>query len=119
LSWAKADDPERCKRIAAARRGKPRPPHVEEAVARAHRGTRHTGEARRKMSETRKRIGQLVPGTAPWTAEEDRAVRELPPPEAVRRTGRTPTAVYSRRGALGLLDGRAGREIPTRRKRRS
>ncbi len=52
---AKAGDPERRAKIAAAKRGKPRPPHVGQAVAKAHRGTHHTEEARRKMSKSQRR----------------------------------------------------------------
>jgi hypothetical protein len=44
---AKVRDPKRRAKIAAAKRGKPRPPHVGEAVAAAHRGTRHGDETRR------------------------------------------------------------------------
>jgi hypothetical protein len=35
---AKARDPQRRAKIAAAKKGKPRPPHVIEAIAEAHRG---------------------------------------------------------------------------------
>jgi hypothetical protein len=46
LGRAKHRDPERCAKIAAARRGKPRPAHVREAIGRAHTRGRTT-EARR------------------------------------------------------------------------
>jgi hypothetical protein len=36
----------------------------------------------------------------PWTAEEDKAVRTLPPKEAAKRTGRPVRLVYSRRQQL-------------------
>jgi hypothetical protein len=58
---AKAGDPERRAKIAEAKRGKPRPPHVGEALAAAHRGTKHTEETRRKMSEAHKRRGTRLP----------------------------------------------------------
>jgi hypothetical protein len=103
---AKAGDPARRAKIAAALRGKPKPAHVGRAVAKAHRGTRHTEEARAKMSATHKRRGTLVPGTRVWTPKEDALVRRLPRNEAARRTGRTPAAVSKRRAALGLPDGR-------------
>jgi hypothetical protein len=79
-------------------------------VAEAHRGTRHTEEARAKMSATHKRRGTLVPGTRVWTPKEDALVRRLPRNEAARRTGRTPGAVSKRRAALGLPDGRRRKE---------
>ena len=106
LGVLKSRDPERCRKIAAARRGKPRPPHVIEAMAKAHRGTHHTEETRRKIGEAHRRRGTLVPGTIPWTPEEDELVRTLPTQEAVRRTGRTLYAVKARRHRLGVPDGR-------------
>jgi len=42
----------------------------------------------------------------PWTPEEDELVKTLRPAEAARRTGRTLSAVYSRRNVLGVPDGR-------------
>jgi hypothetical protein len=48
------------------------------------------------------------PVPRPWTAAEDEAVRTLPALEAAQRTGRSLTAVYSRRRVLGL-----GRRYPT------
>jgi hypothetical protein len=66
----------------------------------------HTEESRRKISETNRRRGTLVPGTIPWTTEEDELVRTLPAEEVVRRTGRSLTAVYSRRSRLRVPDGR-------------
>src|SRR5262249_20075119 len=52
---AKNQDPERCAKIAAAKRGKPRPRHVIEAMIAANRGRKHTPEHRKKMSEEQKR----------------------------------------------------------------
>jgi hypothetical protein len=103
---AKARDPERCRKIAEAKRGKPRPPHVIEAIRRAWLGAHHTEEARRKMSESHRKRGTLVPGTIPWTAEEDQLLKTLPPEEVARRTGRTLTAIYTRRRRLGMPGGR-------------
>jgi hypothetical protein len=79
---------------------------VVEALAAQRRGTRHREESRRKMSQTHRRRGTLVPGTVVWEPEEDALVRSLPAAEAARRTGRTLGAVWKRRRVLGLLDGR-------------
>jgi hypothetical protein len=104
---AKAGDPVRRARIAAAKRGKPRPAHVVAAVAEGHRGTHPSAEARRKMSAAHRRRGTRPPKAGmPWTAAEDELVRALPGKEVARMTGRTLAAVYSRRTALGLPDGR-------------
>jgi hypothetical protein len=103
---AKARDPERCHKIAEAKRGKPRPPHVREAMLKASLGRRHSEESRRKMSVAHCRRGTLVPGTIPWTAEEDALVRTLPAEEVARRTGRSLSGVYARRRRLRVPDGR-------------
>jgi hypothetical protein len=87
-------------------RGKPRPQHVLDAAHAARRGSHHTEEARRKISEASRRRGALVPGTIPWTAEEDELVRTLPAEEVARRTGRSLIAVYARRNRLRVPDGR-------------
>ena len=109
---AKARDPERRRKIAEARRGKPRPPHVVEAVRRAHLGTHHSEEARRKMREAHKRRGTLVPGTKVWTPEEDELSRTLPTAEVAKRTGRSVGGVRYRRRKLGFPDGRRRRHHP-------
>jgi hypothetical protein len=58
------------------------------------------------MSETRRKRGISVPGTIPWTAEEDELLMALPAEEVARRTGRSLEAVYTRRQRLGMPDGR-------------
>jgi hypothetical protein len=109
-AWAKARDPERRAKIAAAKRGKPRPPYVIEALRAVNRGRPLSAETRRKMSEAHKRRGTRPPKAGrPWTAFEDRLARKLPVAEAARRTGRTDSAVKCRRRLLGLPDGRRRR----------
>jgi hypothetical protein len=49
LAWGKARDPVRCAKIAAAKRGKPRPRHVIEAMRRGRLGLRHSEESKAKM----------------------------------------------------------------------
>ena len=67
----------------------------------ARRGTHHTAETRRKMSEAHRRRGTRPPKAGrPWTAEEDELARTLAPAEAAARTGRTAEAVYCRRAEL-------------------
>ena len=58
---SKNHDPERAAKIAAAKKGKPRPPHVIEAMRSANIGRKHTVETRRKMSEAHKRRGTMPP----------------------------------------------------------
>jgi hypothetical protein len=108
LAWAKARDPARRAKIAASRRGKPRPPHVIAAMSQANLARKLPAEQRRKMSEAAKRRGARPPNAGrPWTPEEDALCRSLRPTEVVRRTGRTLQAVKWRRRVLGLPDGRA------------
>jgi hypothetical protein len=102
----KARDPERCRKIAEARRGKPRPPHVIEAIRKIHLGKNLSAETRQRMSEAHKRRGTLVPGTVLWTPEEDELVRTQSIAEVMLRTGRTYDAVQARRGRLGVSAGR-------------
>jgi hypothetical protein len=103
----KARDPERRRKIGEARRGKPCPPHVVEAMRRGRLGKPHSAEARRKMSAAHRARGTRPPAAGePWTGDEDELLRTLPAPEVVRRTGRTLSAVYSRRNKLALPDGR-------------
>ena len=103
---AKAADPERRAKIAAARKGKPRPRHVIEAMAAARRGKPHSEETRRRMSEAHRRRGTWPPAAGrPWTTAEDEMARTLPAATAARRTGRCLGAVYSRRAALRASGG--------------
>lgn len=106
LGVLKAGDPERCRKIAAAMSGKPKPPYVLEAMHEARLGSHHTEETRQRMRETHRRRGTLVPGTIPRRNEEDEMVRTLPPEEVARRTGRSLWAVYKRRFRLRVPDGR-------------
>jgi hypothetical protein len=82
-----------------------KPPHILDAL---HKGARkrHTEESRHKISEAHRQRGTLVPGTVPWSAEEDELVQTLPAAEVARRTGRSLGAVYARRNRLGVPDGR-------------
>ena len=78
-AWAKARDPVRRAKIAAARRGKKRPRHVVEAIIAAHLGSRHTKATRRKMSLAHKRQWTEGPlAERRWTRRQDELVRNLP-----------------------------------------
>lgn len=105
LALEKARDPERREKIAASRRGKPRPAHVIAAMRKAILGRPLSEEHRRKKSETAKRRGIRPPKAGrPWPAEEDALCRALPAAEVALRTGRTLSAVKQRRLAMGLTD---------------
>lgn len=71
---SKTHDPERCRKISEFHRGKPKPPHVHEAMRKGWQEKGHTEESRRKISEALRRRGALVLCTIPWTAEEDELV---------------------------------------------
>ena len=88
-----------------ARRGKPRPVHVIEAMRKGRTGKPHSADDRAKMSAAQKR--RTAHSWAKlWTRAEDRIVRTCSIAEAAERTGRTERAVLSRRHRLGLPDGR-------------
>jgi hypothetical protein len=102
-----ARDAPRREKIAKAKVGKPRPRHVHQALRMANLGRRPTKDARAKMSAAQRRRGARPPWIGPaWTPEEDELVRTLPAREAAKRTGRTLSAVYSRRSELRLPDAR-------------
>ena len=100
-AWAKARDPERRRKIAEARKGKPRSPEVVAAMSRRMKGSRLTESTRAKMSEAHLKRGTRPPAAGPaWSAEDDELIRTLPPKAAAERTGRTLVAVYQRRNML-------------------
>jgi hypothetical protein len=98
--------PDRRAKIAAARRGKPRPPHVVAAMVAGRTGKPHTEEIRRKMSEAHRRGTRPPKAGRAWTPEEDELARTLPTKEAADRTGRTVVAVEDRRRVLAGKKGR-------------
>jgi len=100
---ATAGDPARRAKIAAARRGKARPPAVVEGMRRRMLGKRLSAATRTKMSASHKARGTRPPAAGrPLTARELRLIRTLPPAKAAKRTGRTLAAVYSQRSKLGI-----------------
>jgi len=108
---SKARDPVRREKIAAARRGKPRPQHVIEAMRAGRLRKKVSVATKAKMSESHKRRGTRPPWlNQPWAEWENELVRTLPAPEAVKRTGRTMFAVKSQRRLLGVPDGRTKSE---------
>ncbi len=114
-AYAKAGDPQRREKIAASKRGKPRPRHVIDAMANARSGSVHSAETRARMSAAHKALGTAPPGTRRWSADDDNAVRTLSPADAAKITGRTLTAVFVRRGRLKLSDRRRrGERQPAR-----
>ena len=99
---ATAGDPARRAKIAAARRGKARPPAVVEGMRRRMLGKRLSAATRAKMSEAHRARGTRPPAAGkPFTARELRLIRTLPPAEAAKRTGRTLTRFI--RGGRGWL----------------
>jgi len=94
--------PERAAKIAAAKRGVPRPHGALDAAHDANRGRVVTKAQRRKMSESHKRRGTIPPamkGPA-WTDAEDAVLGTMADADVAARTGRTVAAVQSRRYVL-------------------
>ena len=104
---AAASLPEARRKLAEARRGKPRPNSVIEALRRANLGRKATDEQRRKRSEAqRARAASSQRPRRNWTEHDDQLCRTLAPGEVVTVTGRSLSAVYSRRHLLALPDRR-------------
>jgi hypothetical protein len=100
---AKAKDPLRCAKIALAKRGKPQPRHVIEAMRKANLGRSPSAETRQKLSEAARRRGTRPPAPhRPWEAWEEALLGVLPDEEVAQRTGRTVKAVYGRRWELRI-----------------
>jgi hypothetical protein len=104
-AWAsrqgEAAEAQRRPSIAEAKRGKPRPRHVIDAMRDARLGSHRSEETRQQMSEVHKRRGTWPPAAGrPWTPEDDELVRTLSIKEAAGRTGRTELSVKSRRRTL-------------------
>lgn len=106
LARVAASRPESRRKIAEARRGKPRPKSVIKAMRRAARGRVASDETRLKMSEAHKARHALRDVGRDWTEAEDVLCHTLAPKAIVETTGRSLHAVYSRRHRLGLPDGR-------------
>ena len=104
---AAASLPEARRKLAEARRGKPRPNSVIEVLRRANLGRKATDEQRRKRSEAqRARAASSGRPRRNWTEHDDQFCRTLAPGEVVTVTGRSLSAVYSRRHLLALPDRR-------------
>lgn len=100
---ANANTPEANAKKAAAKIGKPRPPHVHQALRDANLGRKATKAARKKMSEAQRRRGAWPPAAgSPWEQWEDDLLGTMPVVEVAAKTGRTPQAVYSRMHNLGI-----------------
>lgn len=103
LARAKARDPARRAKIAAAKRGVKRPASVVEAMRKRMLGAKLPAETRRKMSEAHNRRGTRPPKAGrPWSKSEDALLRRLAAADVAERTGRTLKAVYFRRHQLGV-----------------
>jgi hypothetical protein len=94
---AKARNPIRRAKLAAAHRGKRRPPEVVEKARRPHIGAKRSAQSRRKMREAWKRRGKPKPAGGPWKSWEDDLIKTVSMSEVMRWTGRTRSAVEWRR----------------------
>lgn len=99
---AKAADPFRRARLAAAHQGKRHSRQAVEKTRQAHLGRKHSTATRRKMAEAwkRRRMGKGKPAGGYWKAWEDALIRADSVSEVMRWTGRTRGAVQWRRRVL-------------------
>lgn len=91
--------PEAIARRTEKRRGQPMHPNARKGLE-ANRVKKHTEATRRKMSETHRQRGTMPPGLRPWTAEELALLGTIPDRELAARTGRTISAIESKRSVL-------------------
>jgi hypothetical protein len=109
---AKADDPERREKIAAAKRGKARPPHVIEAMREGRTGTPQSDEARQKMSEAHKARGTRPPKAGrPGEPEEVALLGTMPDAEVASRAQLLDLR-FRIQGEVGSKDGQPGETWP-------
>lgn len=103
--------PERSAKIAAARRGKPRPPHVVAILRRCNQERVFSPVYRAKLSAANKRRGAWPPAAKgpPWTSEEEAMLGTMPDGELAKKIGRTESAVKQRRCLRGILLSKVGR----------
>lgn len=93
--------PDRRAKIAASKRGKPRPLEVIVKLRRANLGKKQSVAVRNKMSQSHKARGTHPPAAGiAWTAQETELLKTLRPAEVAIRTGRTLKAVYAARRKL-------------------
>lgn len=87
----------------AAKIGKPRPPHVIEALRQANLRRQFSDEHRQKLSAAQRARGAWPPSAGrPWTAEEDAFFGTMNDLEVAARIGRSRVAVRERRTKLGI-----------------
>jgi hypothetical protein len=99
---ANANTPEANAKKSASMRGKPKPPHVLEALLRANIGKKHTPEQRARRAEALRLRGGLPPGGRVWEPEEVAMLGLVPDEEIAQRTGRSLGAVMCKRQKLRI-----------------
>jgi hypothetical protein len=77
---------------------------TDEVIERTGRTRRAIWGRRNKLGLRDGRAGRTMPMSMPgrWTAEEDAVLRDYPPAEVAKKTGRTISAIWQRRRQLEL-----------------
>jgi hypothetical protein len=83
-------------------------------LLKSHLGKRHSLATRRKLSETHKRRGTLVPDIRVWTPQEDALLGTSFDKMVAVALSRTKSAVAQRREKLGIPSYRLGRLLRRR-----
>lgn len=103
LAHAKSGDPDRRRKIAESRRGKPRPAHVIEAVRMAHLGKKASEETRRKLSEAQRKRGAWPPAAGrPWSETELALLGKVTDEVLAKRMKRPVSAIRAMRNRLRI-----------------
>jgi hypothetical protein len=98
---ASLHSPERGAKIAAAQRGRPRPPQIQAMLRKLQLGRHPSEETRQKLREAMKRRVPLPSGRA-WQPDEDALLGTAPDATVAFALGRTWSSVSQRRWKLGI-----------------
>jgi hypothetical protein len=101
--------PERAAKIAAAKRGKPRPPLVIEAMRRANLGRKFSAEHLARLSKAQRARGEWPPAAGePWNPAWDALLGTMFDKDLAAKLGVAAISVWRRRKALGIPSCRRG-----------
>ena len=104
--------PEFAAKISAATKGKPKPPHVVEAMRRAATGYKASEETRAKMSATHERLcAERRAAGEGWQDTWDDLLGSMSDKELAKRLGVHASTVFVRRKLLGVGSHRPHRPV--------
>jgi hypothetical protein len=104
--------PERAAKISAATKGKPKPPHIVQAMRRAATGRKTSAETRAKMSATHERMcAERRAAGEGWQDAWDDLLGKMSDKQLAERLGVHASTVFVRRKMLGVRSHRPHRPV--------